>query len=85
MRRYQALLQDGSDPVDIGEFVDDQAAQTWAIQRYGADLAAVVPVSSYTVNTSTIDPIWYAVGMVGVLLFLAWGNGLKQKRGRHVR
>jgi len=84
MRRYQAILQTG-DPIEIGEFPSDNAARLWAIQRYGADLADVIPISSYSVTATTLDPVWLAVGMLGVLLVLAWGNGKKRKRGQSVR
>jgi hypothetical protein len=88
MKTYQAVLT-GGDTRDIGQFPSLNAAQVWALQEFGGNLADVreVTIGDYqiVVNHAELDPAWYVLALAGLLLLLAEKKRRKKKRGANVR
>jgi hypothetical protein len=80
MKTYTAVTY-SSGSLPIGEFPTDNDAQTWAEQRFGSDLVTVIGAAQLSTSAVAVDPIWFAVGLTGLLLMFAWGSRRK-KRGR---
>jgi hypothetical protein len=84
MKTYQAILT-GGNPVTIGEFPSQAAAEQWALQEFGGQVSAVFEVPVITVSHAELNPAWYALAIVGALLLLAGPTRKKRKRGGNVQ
>lgn len=76
--RYTALTSTG--PFDIGEFPDQDTAEAWAAQRFGADLNAVMAEQSTTI-TVTADPSITTMALItGAVVLFGLTSLLKPRR-----
>ena len=69
MKNYTALTY-SSGALDIGEFSNQLAAEEWAYRRFGADLQGVVAAGQITAQATGIDPMWWILAGLAVVVLL---------------